>query len=260
MRTQTYKQFLESLLEAGTIKDFKENHTDVKVLFTISMDPNVLNDIIKAPGGIVKKFKLESSLSTSNMHLFDRNVHIKKYESPKEILEEFYRRKATKKYRPNRRREANEEDGNDGDSEDEDDMSNDGLTSPSAMDSEMRSGDGVDESDSRHQKSASECASPTEPPDVMNEMEKESRLYRILLCQHGLRAAATLLKSDYCALTFIRGVGYSGLKDLLTVAISETPTIAGVGDIASLEESWLMLWSRRYAIRSAHAAPSTPVM
>ncbi|KAI9916196.1 hypothetical protein PsorP6_017912 [Peronosclerospora sorghi] len=88
--TQTYKQFLESLLEAGTIKDFKENHTDVKVLFTISMEPNVLNDTMKAPGGIVKKFKLESSLSTSNMHLFDRNGHIKKYESPKEILEEFY--------------------------------------------------------------------------------------------------------------------------------------------------------------------------
>ncbi|CAH0478764.1 unnamed protein product [Peronospora belbahrii] len=88
--TQTYKQFLEGLLEAGTIKDFKENHTDVKVLFTITMEPKVLSDISKAPGGIVKKFKLESSLSTSNMHLFDGNGHIKKYDSPKEILEEFY--------------------------------------------------------------------------------------------------------------------------------------------------------------------------
>ncbi|POM71086.1 DNA topoisomerase 2, partial [Phytophthora palmivora] len=88
--TQTYKQFLEGLLEAGTIKDFKENHTDVKVLFTITMEPKSLSDITKAPGGIVKKFKLESSLSTSNMHLFDAAGHIKKYENPKEIMEEFY--------------------------------------------------------------------------------------------------------------------------------------------------------------------------
>ncbi|KAG2773761.1 hypothetical protein JG687_00009489 [Phytophthora cactorum] len=90
MWTQTYKQFLEGLLEAGTIKDFKENHTDVKVLFTITMEPKALSDITKAPGGIVKKFKLESSLSTSNMHLFDAAGHIKKYENPKQIMDEFY--------------------------------------------------------------------------------------------------------------------------------------------------------------------------
>lgn len=88
--TQAYKQFLEGLLEANTIKDFKENHTDVKVLFTITMEAKALSDIAKAPGGIVKKFKLESSLSTSNMHLFDANGHIKKYENPKEIMQEFY--------------------------------------------------------------------------------------------------------------------------------------------------------------------------
>ncbi|KAG7389554.1 RING finger and SPRY domain-containing protein 1 [Phytophthora pseudosyringae] len=160
--------------------------------------------------------------------------------------------------------EADEDGENDGDSEDDDDMSNDGSSSPSAMDSEMPSGAGV-ESDSeangspRHQKNSAESASRAEPTDVMAEMEKESRLHRMLLCQHGLRAAATLLKNDHCAATFIRGVGPNGLKDLLTVAISETPTTAGVGDISSLEESWLMLWSRWYAIRSAHAAPSPPV-
>ncbi|KAG6614788.1 putative HECT E3 ubiquitin ligase [Phytophthora cinnamomi] len=44
--------------------------------------------------------------------------------------------------------EADEDGGNDGDSEDDDDMSNDGSSSPSAMDSEMPSRAGVDESDS----------------------------------------------------------------------------------------------------------------
>lgn len=90
MWTQTYKQFLEGLLETGTIKDFKENHTDTKVLFTISLEEKTLRDITNAPGGIVKKFKLESSLSTSNMHLFDAHGHIKKYETPEEIMDEFY--------------------------------------------------------------------------------------------------------------------------------------------------------------------------
>ncbi|KAG2522740.1 hypothetical protein JM16_004453 [Phytophthora kernoviae] len=156
-----------------------------------------------------------------------------------------------------------------GDSEDDDDMSNDGSSSPSGMDSEMlmNSGTGADESESeaasnaspRHCKSSDNTTLLTEPTDVMTEMEKESRLQRMLLCQHGLRASATLLKNDYCAATFIRGAGPKGLKDLLTVAISEAPTTSGVGDISSLEESWLMLWARWYAIRSAHAAPSPPV-
>ncbi|KAF1329649.1 DNA topoisomerase 2, partial [Globisporangium splendens] len=88
--TQTYKQFLESLLESGTIKDFRENHTDAKVLFTITFEPKTLSDICSAPGGVVKKFKLETSISTSNMHLFDATGHIKKYENPHEILNEFY--------------------------------------------------------------------------------------------------------------------------------------------------------------------------
>lgn len=156
---------------------------------------------------------------------------------------------------------ADEGGDNDGDSEDDDEMSNDGSSSPSAMDSDMPSG-AVDESDCEvgefpcHQKNRTELTSPAEPTDILVELEKESRLYRMLLCQHGLRASATLLKNDKCAALFIKGVGSGGLKNLLKVAISETPTTAGAGDISSLEESWLMLWSRWYAIRSAHAAPS----
>lgn len=88
--TQNYKVFLESLLESGTIKDFKENHTDTAVLFTISLEPKTLQEFVQAPGGIMKKFKLETTISTSNMHLFDANGRIRKYETPLEVLEEFY--------------------------------------------------------------------------------------------------------------------------------------------------------------------------
>lgn len=164
---------------------------------------------------------------------------------------------------------ANLDDGNGDDSDnDDDDMSNDGSSSPSALESEMTANAGGMGEDSEVD---SEIASPrfhsdangassknVEPTSVLSEMERESRLYRILLSYYGLRSSATLLKSEHCAATFVRGVGARGLMDLLTIAISETPTTAGIGDISSLEETWIALWSRWYKIRRAHAAPKPP--
>uniref|UniRef100_K3X887 UBA domain-containing protein n=1 Tax=Globisporangium ultimum (strain ATCC 200006 / CBS 805.95 / DAOM BR144) TaxID=431595 RepID=K3X887_GLOUD len=157
-------------------------------------------------------------------------------------------------------------------SDDDDDMSNDGSSySPSGMDSEMAlTSGGAEESEAesefvpssspRQEKQGSAGPSPSalgvEPSDILSEMEKESRLYRMLLCQHGLRASATLVKDSHCAATFIQGVGAHGLMNLLSVAISDTPTTAGVGDISSLEEMWLLLWSRWHAIRVAFATPT----
>lgn len=164
---------------------------------------------------------------------------------------------------------SNLDDGNGDDSEDDDDMSNDGSSSPSAMDSEMTaSGAAVgDESEAdseiasnpspRYRDSTRETATAG-PTNALSEMVKESRLYRVLLSYYGLRASATLLRSGHCAGTFVHGVGARGLMDLLTIAISETPTTAGVGDIPSLEESWLALWSRWYSLRSSYAAPKPP--
>ena len=101
--TTDYKQFLESLVVGGNgggggggaaagggdgtgaagapfIKDFKENHTDTSVLFTITCLPEKLAEFAAAPGGLVKKFKLEGSIATSNMNMFDLNSQIKKFE------------------------------------------------------------------------------------------------------------------------------------------------------------------------------------
>ncbi|DAZ95584.1 TPA: hypothetical protein N0F65_006070 [Lagenidium giganteum] len=146
------------------------------------------------------------------------------------------------------------------DSEDEDEISNDGSSSPGGMDSEMASAGGVEsEVDSEIASNPSPRHAPTttqngnasvEPNDIFSEMEKESKMHRMLLCQHGLRASAMLLKDQNCAAEFIRGVGPRGLIDLLSVAVSDTPT-GGLGDIASLEESWLFLWARWYAIRDS---------
>ncbi len=95
--TTDYKQFLESALIGNTannaankedgavnvtpfVKDFKENHTDTTVLFTVSCPVEKMEEIANEKGGFVKKFKLESSISATNMHLFDLNGQIRKYE------------------------------------------------------------------------------------------------------------------------------------------------------------------------------------
>jgi DNA topoisomerase-2 len=102
--TQDYKQMLESWIigaapaacadgkagDAPFIKDFKENHTDTTVKFTISMSQEKFAEIYHSPGGLHKKFKLDGSLATSNMNLFDRNQMIRKFASPEDIMASFF--------------------------------------------------------------------------------------------------------------------------------------------------------------------------
>eukprot|EP01033_Poteriospumella_lacustris_P010996 gene10996-7824_t len=115
--TTDYKQYLESVLvgnqptskddkddghgatataasstsaSAPFVKDFKENHTDTSVLFTITTLPDKLDVYGQEKGGLIKKFKLDTSVSTSNMHLFDLGSKIKKYDGPMSLLREFF--------------------------------------------------------------------------------------------------------------------------------------------------------------------------
>lgn len=69
-------------------KDYKEYHDNANVHFVISM---VAKDMQKAEEqGLLEFFKLTSKLTTSNMICFDFEGKIKKYDSPEEIIEEFY--------------------------------------------------------------------------------------------------------------------------------------------------------------------------
>lgn len=92
--TTDYKQFLEGMLigagESGFIKEFKENHTDTTVLFTISIAPEKLSEICSESGGLVKKFKIDGSTATSNMHAFDTDNKITKYDKAADIMSAFY--------------------------------------------------------------------------------------------------------------------------------------------------------------------------
>ncbi|MCO5587675.1 hypothetical protein L7F22_041626 [Adiantum nelumboides] len=92
--TQDYKEFLESMMNPTDkikepfIKDYREHNTDTRVNFEVQVSEN--NMAVALAEGIPKKFKLTTTISTSNMHLFDASGHIRKFESPEEILEAFF--------------------------------------------------------------------------------------------------------------------------------------------------------------------------
>lgn len=93
--TQDYKVFLESMTSSDgkkepEIKDFQENHTDTTIAFTITATKENIDAFEKEKNGLYGKFKLLGSLSTSNMTLFDKEGRITRYETPEDILAEFY--------------------------------------------------------------------------------------------------------------------------------------------------------------------------
>ncbi|KAH0448872.1 hypothetical protein IEQ34_022672 [Dendrobium chrysotoxum] len=97
--TQDYKEFLESLV-TGTdkvkepfIKDYREYNDDTTVHFEVTLSEQ--NLIMAKQEGLEKKFKLSTTISTSNMHLFDHKGVIKKYDTPEQILEEFFHLRIT---------------------------------------------------------------------------------------------------------------------------------------------------------------------
>ncbi|XP_071690080.1 DNA topoisomerase 2 [Rutidosis leptorrhynchoides] len=91
--TQEYKEFLEAASLAGKdkqpfIHDYMAHNDDTTVHFEVIMTADQMNSARQE--GLLKKFKLTTSLSTSNMHLFDANGVIKKYDTPEQIVEEFF--------------------------------------------------------------------------------------------------------------------------------------------------------------------------
>lgn len=92
--TQTYKEnVLEPYVNGSDkqptcINEYKEYHTDETVRFVISMNETQSAKVRDA--GYYKHFKLQSSLSTGSMVLFDYQGVLRKYDSPVAILKEFF--------------------------------------------------------------------------------------------------------------------------------------------------------------------------
>lgn len=101
-----YKTFLEELVDgvvgkdgkraAPLLKDVVANCTDIDVNFTVVFPKGKLAELeasgVDANGiSAVEKFlKLTTTVSTTNMHLFDKDCRLHKYQTVAEIIDAFY--------------------------------------------------------------------------------------------------------------------------------------------------------------------------
>jgi len=87
--TNNYKLHLIKMRNLGKIQSFVENHTTTSVSFTVVLTAIQLKKIMKK-GNPETTFRLETSLPSSNMHLFDEKGMIRKFTSAEEIVEAFF--------------------------------------------------------------------------------------------------------------------------------------------------------------------------
>jgi DNA topoisomerase-2 len=100
--TTDFKEHIETLLsdnktskKESIIKDYNDNSTDTVVNFVITLLPGALNKLESITlenncNGLEKALKLFTTQTCTNMHLFDSDEKLKKYDNIIEILEEFY--------------------------------------------------------------------------------------------------------------------------------------------------------------------------
>jgi len=104
--TMPYTTFLESLMDGSavdkagkkippSIKDFTSVCTEVSIDFTVVFPKEKLADLENSRdangcNGVEKLFKLFTTISTTNMHMFDSNIKLHKYNNVEEIIENFY--------------------------------------------------------------------------------------------------------------------------------------------------------------------------
>ena len=96
--TMPYITFLEGLVDGGvdktgkkiapTLKDFKSNSTEVSVDITVQFPKGVLTTMSQE--AVEKTLKLNTTVSTSNMHMFNSECKLHKYETVAEIIDDFY--------------------------------------------------------------------------------------------------------------------------------------------------------------------------
>ena len=109
--TMNYVSFLEELVDGGVdkdgkkiapvLKDITNMSTEVNVNITVVFPKGKLSELQKQPvvnekpvvndiSAIEKMLKLTTTVSTTNMHLFDSQMRLHKYETVQEIIDAFY--------------------------------------------------------------------------------------------------------------------------------------------------------------------------
>jgi DNA topoisomerase-2 len=103
--TEDFKELIEKLIDpavnkdgkktAVMIKDYDDLSKDTTVDFTITFSKGKLDDLEKETdengcNGIHKLLKLSTTFTTSNMHLFNAQDKLQKYDCVEDIIEEYY--------------------------------------------------------------------------------------------------------------------------------------------------------------------------
>ena len=70
------------------VQDYEEHHNNMNVHFIVTMSAKGMEEAEKQ--GFHEFFKLTTKISTANMVCFDFDGKIKKYNTPEEIIEDFY--------------------------------------------------------------------------------------------------------------------------------------------------------------------------
>ena len=92
--TASYKEMLEGMLngnekQPALIKDYKDYSTDTTVKFIVEMKEEDLRKA-ETQKGVHPFFKLQTTMSTTSMVLFDAYGCLRRYETPEQILKEFF--------------------------------------------------------------------------------------------------------------------------------------------------------------------------
>jgi len=103
--TENFKEHLESLIEPGLdkdgkkivplVKDYDDMSRDTTVDFTITLQKGKVNELESIQldhscNALEKLFKLYTTSSTTNMHLFDAEDKLKKYDTVEEIIDDYF--------------------------------------------------------------------------------------------------------------------------------------------------------------------------
>jgi DNA topoisomerase-2 len=103
--TEDFKELLEKLIEPGqdkegkkitsVVKDYDDMSKDTNVDFTITFAKGKLEELEQSKGdyacnGLEKLLKLYTTNTTTNMHLFDADDKLQKYEKVSDIIDAYY--------------------------------------------------------------------------------------------------------------------------------------------------------------------------
>jgi DNA topoisomerase-2 len=89
--TTTQKEYLEEMLEIGTIESFRELHSEHSVHFVITVSPRHMKEYTASRKAMARAFRLESSLSLRNMHLFDCDGRLQHFLTAEDVVSAFVR-------------------------------------------------------------------------------------------------------------------------------------------------------------------------